>query len=165
MKEYYNLIDAMKGYLEGNNNVSTVTQGDMRQIDLNKSTIFPLSNIDVVNATFSQHVITFEIQVFCIDTVDVTKENAHDQLQPFYGADNIQDVYNTQLTVLNGLQSSLRRGGLNDCDYVLPEIEDVTANQIRHWNDNLLAGWEMTFSIDVPNDQIRDINKDGSTCG
>ena len=45
MKEYYNLIDNTYNYLIGNNNINTVTTGDILDVDLSKQSIFPLAHI------------------------------------------------------------------------------------------------------------------------
>ena len=47
MKEYYDLIDNIYNYLIGNVNINTVTKGDLMEVDLSKSTIFPLAHIIV----------------------------------------------------------------------------------------------------------------------
>ena len=112
MTSFYDVINSIKTYLEGNNSVSTVTFGDLLEVDLNKQTIFPLSHLTVRDVSFSDHVMTFTVNVMALDIVEETKENDKEQVEPFYGSNNKQDVLNTQLMVLNGLQSSLRRGGL-----------------------------------------------------
>jgi hypothetical protein len=76
--------------------------------------------------------------------------------------DNRADVLNTQLTVINGLQSSLRRGGLNDEDYVL--TSDATANLFEDRFENLLSGWALDLTIEIPNDDMKLINSRGDGC-
>ena len=62
---------------------------------------------------------------------------------------------NTQLQVVNDLQSHLRRGNLYEKN--LRIVGDVTANPIQDRFENELAGWSVTFNVQMP-------NNDFSTC-
>jgi hypothetical protein len=159
MKEYYNLIDNIYTYLSGNNNINTVTYGDIFDVDLAKQTIFPLAHIIINDVTFSDHFMTFSINVICMDVVDETKEDKQ-QRNSIYGSDNKQDILNSMLSVVNGLQSSLRRGGMNDNNY---EINDSpTATQFEDRFENLLAGWSLALNVEIPNNDMALINEDGT---
>lgn len=161
MKEYYNLIDNIYTYLSGNNNINTVTYGDIFDVDLAKQTIFPLAHIIINDVTFSDHFMTFSINVICMDVVDETKEDKQ-QRNSIYGSDNKQDILNSMLSVVNGLQSSLRRGGMNDNNY---EINDSpTATQFEDRFENLLAGWSLALNVEIPNNDMALINEDGTSC-
>jgi len=162
MTSFYDVIESIKTYLEGNNSVNTVTFGNILDVDLNKQTIFPLSHLTVRNVVFSDHTMSFTINVLCVDVVNESKENDKEQVEPFFGHDNKQDVLNTQLMVLNGLQSSLRRGGLFQKDFVLDE--NINAELVEESFENTLSGWAMDISIEVPNDKITDINANGEGC-
>lgn len=155
MTEYYNVINTLEEHLKSDISVNTVTLGAISNIDFDKQTVYPLSNIDVNKATFEGNFMVFEVQVFCLDIVDVTKEHTQGLLDVFYGNNNLQDVYNTQLSVVNGLQASLRRGVLNDDLYEVDNIDAIDANQVSYQGVNLLAGWEVTLSIRVPNTEIQ----------
>jgi len=161
MKEYYNLVDNIYNYLSGNNNINTVTYGDIFDVDLAKQTIFPLAHIIINDVTFNEHFVTFSINVICMDVVDEFEENKQDR-NPIYGTDNKQDILNSMLSVVNGLQSSLRRGGMNENNY---EISDSpTATQFEDRFENLLSGWSITLNVDIPNNDMALINDDGTSC-
>ncbi len=161
MKEYYNLIDNIHTYLEGNNNINTVTYGDIFDVDLAKQTLFPLAHIIVNDATFNDHFISFSLNVICMDVVDEFKDDKQTR-NPIYGNDNKQDILNTMLSVVNGLQSSLRRGGMNENNY---EINDSpTATQFEDRFENLLAGWSLTLNIEIPNNDMGLTKADGTSC-
>ena len=163
MREYYDLVDKLNTYLDGSPSVNTVTFGEIFKVDLSKQTIFPLAHVNVQDVTFSDHIMTFNIQVICMDIVN---ENKDDKLaaasSPYRGLDNKHDVFNTQLTVINGLQSSLRRGDLFEDRYQL--VSDASANQFEDRFENLLAGWSMNLTIEVPNDDMQLINATGDAC-
>ena len=151
MKEIYDLLDKIKDRLRANNITNTVTFGDILEVDLTKTTIYPLSHLTIGNVVFADHIMTADISVLSMDIVDVNKnESTYDS---FYSNDNLQDVLNTQLAVVNDLQSHLRRGNLFD-DNDLKINGDVTAEPFQDRFENQLAGWGVTFSIEMPNDNF-----------
>ena len=151
MKEIYDLLDKIKDRLRANNITNTVTFGDILEVDLTKTTIYPLSHLTIGNVVFADHIMTADISVLSMDIVDVNKnESTYDS---FYSNDNLQDVLNTQLAVVNDLQSHLRRGNLFD-NNDLKVNGDVTAEPFQDRFENQLAGWGVTFSIEMPNDNF-----------
>ena len=163
MTSFYDILDKLKTYLQGNTNVNSVTFGDIFEVYLAKQTICPLSDIIVNSCSFQDHVVVFNLQVICMDIVNETKEDKKDLNNYFHGINNKQDVLNTQFAVINGLQSALRRGELFSDLYQIDT--DYTANMFEDRFENLLAGWSMDISITVANNQISDINANGqSSC-
>ena len=75
MKEFYDLIDKIYEALNSSDFVNTVTFGNIFDVDLSKQSIFPLSHINIQNATFGEHMITFSMQVIAMDIVDENKED------------------------------------------------------------------------------------------
>ena len=75
MKAYYDLVDKLNTYLDGSPSVNTVTFGDIFKVDLSKQTIFPLAHINIQNVTFSEHIMTFSLQVICMDIVNESKDD------------------------------------------------------------------------------------------
>ena len=154
MRQYYRLLDAIKDFLQNNPSINTVHEGDIFKVDLEKDGIYPLANIDVTNVDFNEHYNTFTLVIVVADILDYTKENEKDQNNFFHGAYNLQDIYNTQLSVINLLQSSLKRGGLNENGFELPEDESVSAVPFEQRFENLLVGWVLTLTVDIANDDI-----------
>jgi len=150
MNTYYEIVDKLHAYLDANPFVNTITFGDIFKVDLSKKTIFPLSHISIQEASFSDTFIKFSIQVLAMDIVDdANTDKLSDDSIPYRGLDNKQDVFNTQLEVINGLQLSLRRGDLFNDNYQL--TSDATATQFEDRFENLLAGWSLNLTIEVPN--------------
>jgi hypothetical protein len=153
MKEFYDLIDTIYTELNSSDFVSTVTFGNIMDVDLSKQSIFPLSHINIQDAIFSDHIITFTIQVIAMDIVDESKEDRFGSSSvPYKGLDNKHDVLNTQLAVINRLQSKLRRGDLNDNNYVLDS--DATATLFEDRFENLLTGWALNLKVSIPNNVV-----------
>ena len=146
-KGFYNLTEELKNALEEDVFVNTVTYGDIFKVDLKKQTIFPLSHFIVNNGTYNGNIWTFNVSLICMDIVDYSKEDDQDD---FVGNDNEQDVLNTQLAVINRLLERLRRGDLRDNLYQLNGSPSVEAFTDRF--DNLLAGWTVTFDVDIANE-------------
>lgn len=150
MRQVYTVIDKLRERLDANTTTNKVTFGDILEIDLDKTTIFPLAHITMGDVTFSEHIVTVSIQLFCLDIVDATNELTQEDL--FYGNDNLQDVLNTQLQVANDIQQQLRRGELFDNDLQL--LSDITASPFMDNFENQLAGWAVTINIQLPNNEI-----------
>ncbi len=147
MREFYTAVDAVKDALRANNSINTVTFGDLSDIDLDKTTIFPLSHIFVERVRNEDNMLIFDFSVLVADIVDFSNEET--EFDDFFGNDNLHDVLNTQLTVINGLITSLRRGDLYRTQYQLDN--EPIAEPFKERFKNLLAGWEATISIRVKN--------------
>jgi hypothetical protein len=149
MIEFYNLLDNIKDHLRTNPNVTTVTFGDIMDVDLNKTTMFPLSHMMVSDVAFSDHIITATLDLLFLDIVD---DNREENTDSFLSNNNLQDILNTQLAVGNVLQSSLRRGEL--FTNKLQVLTNVTARPFYDRFENQLAGWAFTISIQLPNTNV-----------
>lgn len=144
---FYNLIDTIKNELVSNPFVNTVTFGDIYEVDLNKKTIFPLSHFIVNSANYNGSVWTYSVSLLCMDIVDESKEDVTDY---FVGNTNEQDVLNTQMNVIGRLVDQLKRGDLYEQKFQLNGNPSIEAFTDRF--DNRLAGWTLSFDVDVVND-------------
>ena len=105
-----------------------------------------MSHFIVNNGIYNGNIWTFNVSLICMDIVDYSKDNEDD----FIGNDNEQDVLNTQLAVVNRLLERLRRGDLMNELYQLEGSPSVEAFTDRF--DNLVAGWTVTFDVNIIND-------------
>jgi len=147
MKHVYNILDVIKDELRLSPSVNTVTYGDIADIDLDKTTIFPLSHILIENATYGERTVTFSIRILCADIVDYNQSPS--DFDEFYGNDNLHDVMNTQFQVVNSLTMKLMRGDLFKSNYHVTTAP--TAEPFKERFGNVLAGWAATFQIEIPN--------------
>lgn len=152
MKQYYNVTKTLKDTLEEHSQVSVVTEGDIFDVDLNKQTIFPLSHIQVNQATMQGSTMVINVSVLAMDVVDESKDNPRSENEPFFGIDNEQDVLNTQLQVLNDVVSRMQRGNLMQDKYEVQGSPVCTPFTERF--ENKIAGWNCTMDILVPNTEI-----------
>ena len=144
---FYLITQTIKDQLLLDENVNTVTTGDLTEIDLSKQTIFPLSHIIVNSATLNEQVINFSITVLSMDIVDLNKDEVTDI---FVGNNNEQDVLNSQLAVQNRLFGLLRQGTLFNNNYQL--VGSPSCEPFYDRFENELAGWSTTFDVQIPND-------------
>lgn len=147
IRGFYIITDLIKEQLLSDDNVNTVTFGDITQIDLYKQNIFPLSHLIVNSVTSGEQVLSFNVSILSMDIVDVSKDKTIDR---FVGNDNEQDVFNTQLGVLNKLIQRLRIGDLYRDKYQV--VGDVSLEPFKDRFENELAGWTATFDLMIQND-------------
>ena len=147
IRGFYLLTEKIKYELLDDQNVETVTYGDLTEVDLSKNTIFPLSHVIVNSVTSGENTMTFNISVLCMDIVDFSKDAVVD---PFVGNNNEQDILNTQLAVANRLIQKLRIGQLHRDLYQV--LGDVTLEPFMDRVESQVAGWTATFDVIIQND-------------
>lgn len=146
MANYFNILDTLKAHLDSDPFITTVTEGDIFQVDLGKQTLFPLAHIMVNTATFEGNVLRFNITLMVMDIADISKDEV---ASIFLGNNNEQEILNTTLSVLNRAYEVLRRGDLYSNNFQVdgnPSCEPFTERF-----ENYLAGWAMTFDVLVAN--------------
>lgn len=144
---FYYVISKIKDHLKNNGFTNTVTTGDIYEVDLAKQTIYPYCHIIVNSAIPKENTITTNLSVIFMDIVDISKQEITDQ---FDNNDNLLDVLNTQLSLANRMISDLRRGDLFSG---LVQIDgDANCEPFTDRFENKVAGWTVTFDLNVPND-------------
>jgi len=147
MTEFYDITTDLKNALIASPFVNTVTTGGLEDVDLNKKTIFPLSHIIVNSAVPRSQTVSFNISIIAMDIVDESKDST---INIFVGNDNEQDVLNTQFQVLNRLYQQMFHGQL--FSDLIQIIGDPTCEPFTDRFENKLAGWTMTFDVEIPNE-------------
>jgi len=145
MNGLYRITTMLKDQLLLDEFVTTVNTGEIDDIMLKKQDVYPYSHIMVNNATYYGSTWMFNISIMCMDIVDISKE---DTAEFFYGNDNYQDVWNTQLAVINRTLEVLRRGE-NVKSYVISGTPNCEPFKDRF--EHNIAGWTCTFDIEMPN--------------
>ena len=149
MTSIYDIIKTIKDFLRAHPIVNTVTFGDITQVNLNKTDMFPLSHFILGNTQLTEHTIRVTMSFLFIDVVDYSKDyNADDE--GYRGDDsNLIDVYNTQMQVANALISDLRRGDLYRDEYQL--VGEPILEPFKDRFENELAGWSVDITLDIRN--------------
>jgi len=146
----YQILDKIKDKLRTSPNIQTVSFGDIMEVDLNKTTIFPLAHIGMGDVSFQEHKIEVTINLLLLDIVDDNRNPSTED--EFYGNNNLQDILNTLLAEANILIADLRRGSSFDDLYQVDT--DITATPFLDRFENQLAGWSVNLLISFPNNQV-----------
>ena len=147
MKHVYDILDVLRDELRSHPAVNTVSYGDITDLDLDKTTMFPLSHLLIDSASYGERTITFSIKLLCADIVDYNQSES--QFDEFYGNDNLHDVMNTQFQVINSLITKLMRGDLFKSNYQVTSTP--SAEPFKESYGNVLAGWSTIIQIEIPN--------------
>ena len=147
VRGFYQLTETIKEQLLADVNVNTVTTGDITDVNLSKQDIFPLSHIIVNNVAVNEQTLDFNISILSSDIVNQSKLETTDI---FTGNNDVQNILNTQLSVLNKLIQKLRMGNLHTDMYQLDGSPSLEPFYDRF--ENQLAGWTAPMNIQIYND-------------
>ena len=150
MRAVYEVLDKIKDKLRQSPNIQTVSFGDIMEVDLNKTTMYPLAHIGMGDVSFQEHTLQINLNLLLLDIVDDNRDPSTED--EFYGNTNLQDILNTLLAEANILVSDLRRGsGFTE----LFQIEsNVTAQPFLDRYENQLAGWAVDIVVSYPNNDV-----------
>ena len=59
----YQILDDMKEFLRQGDFTNTVSFGDISEVDLDKTTIFPLAHLNIDNAIITEQTIKFDLNL------------------------------------------------------------------------------------------------------
>ena len=147
IRGYYQITNTIKEQLLKDDNINTVTSGDLSEVNLGKQDIFPMGHILINSVIVEEQALRFNINVLTMDIVNQSKEKTVDI---FTGNTNEQDILNTQLGVLNKLIQILKRGELYTDMYQLDG--DPSLEPFYDRFENNLAGWSANLDILIYND-------------
>lgn len=146
MRTYFKIIDDLAAAAIAEPFVNTVTQGDITDIDLNKTTIYPLCHLNIENATISSKITSVDVSVILMDIVDISKETVANDIR---GNNNEIDVLNTQMAVAARLQATIERNSDWKDSYQLDT--PFTCEFFTERFENNLAGISATFTVTLQN--------------
>jgi hypothetical protein len=149
MTTVYDIISEIKTFLRSHPIVNTVTFGDITQVNLNKTEMFPLVHFFLGNTTVTNNSLRVRLTLLFADIVDYSKGYNENDEGDRQDDTNLIDVYNTQMQTANALISHLKRGDLYRDRF------QVTNNPIlepfKDRFENELAGWTVDVEIEMPN--------------
>ena len=150
MRTVYQVLDKIKSKLRSSPNIQTVSFGDFFDIDLNKTSIFPIAHIGLGTTSIQEHKLEVGINLILLDIVDDNRDSSTED--EFYGNNNLQDILNTLLAEANILVSDLRRG--SDYDELFEVESNISAEPFLDRFENQLAGWSLNIAVSFPNNDI-----------
>jgi len=162
-KTYSNVIDTVCRLGQYHDQISTVSVGDIFDIDLSKETLFPLLHLNPTSVETGDSELVYNIQIFICDLVS-EKDNwqtyqAQQLTKLLDTKNNEQQVWNQTLEICTDFIGMLRHStrqslvGVNDINFPLYFTENqFSLEPFQERFDNLLCGWTFTIGIKVMND-------------
>jgi len=157
-KTYNNAIDTLKQLGAEHEQIATTTTGDIWKIDLAKNTLFPLFHINPVNVTTGQSSLTYNFQLFVMDSVTEKENWTEANIQSANYLSNEQEVMSSCLQICTDIIGMMRHskwqgaGELDINDPVYFTEGEYTLEPFQERFDNLLTGWVFSIGIVVQND-------------
>ena len=161
-KSYNNVNNFLCRLGEYHKQISTVSVGDIFDINLEKMQKLPLMHLNPTNVTTGDSELIYNFQIFICDLVsesnvetkqqaDLTKLIQHDN--------NEQEVWNQTLAIATDIIGMLRHStrqslaGVNDINFPLYFTEEqFTLEPFQERFDNMLCGWVFSVGVKVIND-------------
>ena len=162
-KSYNNVINTLCRLGEYHAQITTVSVGDIWEIDMSKDTLFPLLHINPINVQTGESELIYNFQIFIADLVS-EKENwetyqAEGLTKRLDNKNNEQEVFNQTLEISTDIISMLRHSiqqslaGVNDINEALYFTQDqFTLEPFQERFDNLLCGYVFQIGVKVMND-------------
>ena len=138
MTDVHEILGRAKEKLISDYSINTVTSGSLSDVDLTKTSIFPLAHIILEDATINSTMVSFNLRILVMDVVDQTND-LQDQDDQFYGNDNTHFVLNTQFAVLNNFFLDMNRG--SGWALGFRTDDQISAQPFLERFENVLAGW------------------------
>lgn len=157
-KTYTNAIDTLKQLGAEHEQIATTTTGDIWKIDLAKNTLFPLFHINPINVTTGQSSLTYNFQLFVMDSVTEKENWTESNIQSANYLSNEQEVMSSCLQICTDIIGMMRHskwqgaGGLDINDPVYFTEGEYTLEPFQERFDNLLTGFVFSIGIVVQND-------------
>ena len=157
-KTYTNAIDTLKQLGVEHEQIATTTTGDIWKIDLAKNTLFPLFHINPINVTTGQSTLTYNFQLFVMDSVTEKENWTEANIQSANYLSNEQEVMSSCLQICVDIIGMMRHskwqgaGELDINDPVYFTEGEYTLEPFQERFDNLLTGFVFSIGIVVQND-------------
>ena len=161
-KTYNNVTNFLCRLGEYHQQVSTVSVGDIYDINLEKMEKLPLMHINPTNVVTGDSELVYNFQIFVCDIVgesSVETKQQQNLTKLINQKNNEQEVWNQTLEIVTDLIGLLRHSsrqsmlGTNDINFPIYFTQDqFTIEPFSERFDNLLCGWVFTIGIKVMND-------------
>jgi hypothetical protein len=162
-KTYNNVINTLCRLGEYHNQISTVSVGDIYDINLEKMEKFPLLHINPLNVSTGDSELVYNFQIFIMDMVSEKKDWKTEQQKLLTKLvntkNNEQEVWNQTLEIATDFIGMLRHSsrqsleGVNDINAPIYFTQDqFTIEPFQERFDNLCCGWVFQIGVKVMND-------------
>lgn len=151
---YYNMLNYFKTIMNNHPSIGSVTQGPIADVDDREYPIYPMGNVQIIDATLGANYTDYTIQLIIADKQknknNESSGSANAQTIPFYGVDDVVDIHANTFSIVNDLTAYTQR---NVEALEVNDTMDCTPFMDRF--NNGLAGWATTFVVRAHNDRNR----------
>jgi len=162
-KTYNNVINTLCRLGEYHKQISTVSVGDIYDINLEKLEKFPLLHINPLNVATGDSELVYNFQIFIMDMVSEKNDWKTEQqtllTKLVNTKNNEQEVWNQTLEIATDFIGMLRHSsrqsleGVNDINAPIYFTQDqFTIEPFQERFDNLCCGWVFQIGVKVMND-------------
>ena len=162
-KTYNNVINTLIRLGQYHDQISTVSVGDIFDINLEKMEKFPLLHINPINVRTGESELVYNFQLFICDMVSEKSDwqtKQHELLTKLVDMkNNEQEVFNQTLEIATDFIGMLRHSsrqslaGVDDINKGLYFTQDqFTIEPFQERFDNLCCGWVFQIGVKVMND-------------
>ena len=162
-KTYNNVVNTLIRLGQYHDQISTVSVGDIYDINLEKMEKFPLLHINPVSVTTGESELVYNFQLFIMDMVSEKSDwqtKQHELLTKLVDMkNNEQEVFNQTLDIVTDFIGMLRHSsrqsaeGTNNINAPLYFTQDqFTIEPFQERFDNLCCGWVFQIGVKVMND-------------
>jgi len=162
-KTYNNVINTLCRLGEYHKQISTVSVGDIYDINLEKLEKFPLLHINPLNVATGDSELIYNFQIFIMDMVSEKNDWKTEQqtllTKLVNTKNNEQEVWNQTLEIATDFIGMLRHSsrqsleGVNDINAPIYFTQDqFTIEPFQERFDNLCCGWVFQIGVKVMND-------------
>ena len=151
---YYNLINFFAEYMAQHPSITSVSTEEIDEFDKREFPAYPVANVIIPSTRFTTNTTDYEIQIIVADKIkDNNNESdvrTNQQTIPYYGVNDLMDIWSNTLAIVNDITSFIQRGVTN-----FDINGSINCKQFEERFDNGLAGWVVTFTLTTHNDKNR----------
>lgn len=123
---------------------NTITVGKYSEIDFNKSNIYPLVNIDLVQSEILDNVHRFNYNITILQQRDLPSNlNLDNKLLNTNMIDNLNETYSIATKFINNIRSY-------NNEFDIDVFSITTIQMIKYSGTNLLDGVSFNIVLDIP---------------
>lgn len=162
-KTYNNVVNTLLRLGEYHEQISTISVGDIYDLNLEKMEKFPLMHVNPTSVETGDSQLTYNFQVFIMDMVGEKSDwqtKQHSLLTKLVNTENNeQEVFNQTLAICTDIIGMLRHStqqsilGVNDINEPIYFTQDqFTIEPFQERFDNLCCGYVFNIGVLVQND-------------
>ena len=125
--------------------INTITYEKTNDIDLNKSNIFPLINIDIIESSMVEEMIYFNYLITIVSDRNVENTLNNDKIFNSNMVDNLNECHSIAVKFVNNVKSQYN----NASDIEISQVS--TIRMLKFNNTNILDGVQFNLQLEIPN--------------